>query len=325
MKAVVFDRFGGPEVLRIDEVPMPVPKADEVLVEVNASTVSMADHRLRGRIMPEGLGFLAGLAMGFRGPRNRVLGTEFAGIVASVGKDVTRFRIGDAVLATSINDLGGHAEYACIPEDGIITPMPANLSFEEAASLPFGGLTAFDCFDRAPIDPGARVLINGASGAVGTAAAQMAVAMGAEVTGVCSGRNADLVRDLGAAHVIDYTREDFACNGVVYDHIVDCVGNVPVARAVGSLRKGGALSLVVPSLATLVLGKFQGRRAGFQVNIIFYRGGARGLQFLVDLAEAGQLRPVIDRSFALEEVAEAHRLVASGRKRGNAILRVAAG
>jgi NADPH:quinone reductase-like Zn-dependent oxidoreductase len=322
MAAAVYRRFGGPEVLSVEQVAKPTPGRRDVLVRVHASTVSAADHRSRGRIVPKGLAVLAALSLGIFRPRKPVLGMDVAGTVEAVGADVTAFTPGDEVIAMLGASFGGHAEYACIPHDGAITAKPGNLDFEESVALVFGGITARAFLDRASIAPGDAVLVNGASGAVGTAAVQLAAELGATVTAVCSGTNRSLVASLGAARVIDYTREDFLADGRRYDVIVDCVGNAPFELSVGSLKPGGALLLVISDLAGVLQAAGRTRRSGKMVSAGNPDFTAEGLRYLVHLAEANRLRPVIDRTYDLADIVEAHRFVDGGHKRGSVVLRL---
>lgn len=322
MAAAVYRRFGGPEVVRVEQIAIPVPARDEVLVKVHASTVSAADHRSRTRSVPRGLALLAAASIGLFRPRKPVLGMDIAGTVEAVGSDVTRFAAGDEVVAMLGAKFGGHAEYAIIPQSGAVTAKPSNLTFEQSVGLVFGGVTAHGFLSRASIGPGTTVLVNGASGAVGSAAVQLAVALGADVTGVCSGANGALVEGLGAARVVDYTQTDFLAEGLSYDVIVDCAGNAPFEKAIHSLRPGGALLLVISDLAGLLLAKGRSKRSGRAVVAGDPGFTAEALAHLVQLAESGRLHPVIDRTYDLADIAEAHRYVDTGRKRGNVILRM---
>lgn len=322
MRAAVYRRFGAPEVVHIEEVPKPSPKGDEVLVKVHASTVSAADHRSRSRTVPKGLGLLAAMSLGVFRPRKRVLGMDVAGVVEAVGATVTLFAPGDEVIAMLGARFGGHAEYVCVPQGSAITAKPRNMTFEESVALVFGGITAHAFLSRARIRPGDSVLVNGASGAVGTAAVQLAKELGAHVTGVCSGANRELVTSLGADRVIDYTQEDFLSAGQAYNVIVDCVGNAPFERAEACIKPGGALLLVISDLKGLALASRHSKKSGKLVaagNIDFT---AEALAFLVRLAEAGRFRAVIDRTYDLADIAEAHRFVDTGRKTGSVVLRV---
>ena len=325
MRAAVYRRFGPPEVVRVEEVPKPTPRAHEVLVKVHASTVSAADHRSRSRIVPRGLGLLAAIGIGFFRPRHRILGMDMAGVVEAIGADVTAFAPGDEVIAMLGGGFGGHAEYVCVPENGAITAKPRNLTFEEAVTLVFGGITARAFLNQTTIKPGVTVLVNGASGAVGSAVVQLAKQLGAEVTGVCSGANRDLVTSLGADRVIDYTKENFTADGKRYDVIVDCVGNAPFERVEASINAGGALLLVIADLRGILLASRRSRTSGKLVTASVGENKAADLAFVVGLAESGRYRPVIDRTFPLDQIVEAHRYVDAGRKRGNVVLAVAGG
>ena len=308
MKAIVCMAYGSPEVLQIQEVAKPAPNDNEVLIRVLATTVHRGDSRMRGLDIP-GPGWqriLARLVLGIRRPRNAILGMELAGTVESVGKDVTAFQIGDAVFASTVwSGFGAYAEYKCMAEDGAVALKPANVTFEEAAVIPSGGITTLGIVKMARIQPGQKVLIYGASGSVGTFAVQLARALGAEVTGVCSTANLDLVRSLGADKVIDYTREDAARSLEDYDVIFDAVDKMP---------DGWKRAL---------------RETGVYLNIdsssdkIKTRDVPSLLRELKDLVEAGKLRAVIDRRYRWEEIVEAHRYVDQGHKVGNVAITVA--
>lgn len=325
MKAAVYRKFGPPEVVRVEEVPRPSPSRDDVLIKVQASTLSAADHRARSRNVPDGLGMLAALGLGIFRPRHRILGMDVAGVVEAVGANVTTFRPGDEVIAMLGGRFGGHAEYVCIPQRGAVTAKPRNMTFEEAVTLVFGGITARGFLNRAALKPGDTVLVNGASGAVGTAAVQLAKQLGAHVTGVCSGANSGLVAALGADRVIDYTTHDFTAEARTYDVIVDCVGNAPFERVEASINPGGALLLVIADLKGMLRAPLQSRRSGKRVTAGGVEYRSEDLAFLVDLAESGQYQAVSDRSYELSDIVEAHRYVDTGRKKGNVIVRVSAG
>ncbi|WP_448809004.1 NAD(P)-dependent alcohol dehydrogenase [Agromyces bauzanensis] len=322
MRTAVARRFGGPEVVHVEDVPRPEPKADELLVRVHASTVSIADHRTRARDLPKGLWFFVPLTLGIFRPRIPVLGMDAAGVVEAVGAEVTAFAPGDEVVAMLGSAFGGHGEYVCVRESAAVARKPRNLGWEESVALVFGGHTALAFLNRTSIDAGDEVLVNGASGAVGTAAVQLAKLRGARVTAVCSGANAELVRSLGADEVIDYTVADFTRNGRVYDVIVDAVGNAPFDRVEASLAPGGALLLVVGGLRSLVTAARDTKRSGRLVTMRGESVAGEGLAELVRLAEAGEFRPVIDRVYDLDDVVEAHRYVDTGRKRGSVVLRL---
>jgi NADPH:quinone reductase-like Zn-dependent oxidoreductase len=319
MKIVVCTKYGPPEVLQFREAEKPAPKDNELLIRVYATTVTAGDWRVRSGNVPKGFGLLMRLALGFTKPRQPILGTELAGVVEAVGSTVRGFQAGDRVFAFADAKMGCYAEYKCMAEGGAVTRMPSNLTFEEAAALSFGGTTALHFFRKAQLKHGEKVLINGASGGVGTAAIQLAKHYGAEVTAVCSTANLDLVRSLGADHVIDYTREDFMKNGESYDVIMDNAGTAPFARCQGSLSEGGRLLLVLGGLPEMLRAPWQSR-GGKKVITGVAAGSAEDVRFLAGLAEKGQFRPVIDRRYPFAQIVEAHRYVDTGRKRGNVVL-----
>jgi NADPH:quinone reductase-like Zn-dependent oxidoreductase len=325
MRAAVHRRFGGPDTVRVEEVPRPTRGEDDVLVRVHASTVSAADHRARSREVPRGLGLLAAAGIGALRPERRVLGMDVAGAVAAVGGNVSRFAPGDEVVATLGAAFGGHAEYARIRADGAIGRKPRNMTSEDAVTLVSGGLTARSFLRQADLQPGSAVLVNGASGAVGTAAVQLARHAGASVTAVCSDANRGLVISLGADRVVDYRTEDFTAGPVGYDVIVDCVGNASYERVRHLLRPGGALLLVIADLPAILRAPIRSRRTGHRITADAGNPTADDLACLIDLAEAGSFRAVRDRTYDLADVVEAHRYVDTGHKRGNVVLRLTCG
>jgi NADPH:quinone reductase-like Zn-dependent oxidoreductase len=310
-------------VLEQVELPMPVPAADEIRVRVRATTVSSADWRLRSLTFPPGFGPLGRLALGVRGPRRPILGSELSGEVEAVGGAVSRFKPGDAVFAFPGGGLGCHAEYRCIAERGPVAHKPQRLDWAQAAALGFGGATMLDFYRRGGLRAGERVLVNGASGAVGTAAVQLARHLGAQVTAVCSAANLEMVRAIGAHAAIDYAREDFARSGATYDIIVDTVGNAPYPRSRHALAEGGRLLLVLAGLADLLKAPWVGLAGRHKVIAGPVAERAEYIAQLAGLAEDGAFTPVIDRCYAFEDMREAHRHVDSGRKRGNVVVRVA--
>jgi NADPH:quinone reductase-like Zn-dependent oxidoreductase len=320
MRAVVYREYGGPEVLRFAEVATPVPKDDELLIKVHATTVTAADWRVRSLNVPKGFGLLSRLALGVTGPRQPILGTELSGVITAVGKDVRKFKPGDSVFAFSGIRMGCHAEFSCMSEGAAVALKPANLSHEQAAALSFGGTTALHFLREGNLSAGETVLVNGASGAVGTAAVQLAKHFGAEVTAVCSAANADLVRSLGADHVIDYTMEDFTRNGHVYDVIMDTAGTAPFARSRASLRDGGRLLLVLGGLRDLMGIPWVALTDSRKVIGGTAKEKSSDLHLLADLAERGEFTPVIDRRYRFEDIVEAHRYVDTGRKKGNVVI-----
>jgi NADPH:quinone reductase-like Zn-dependent oxidoreductase len=320
MKAIVAERYGPPEVLQWRELETPEPKNNEILIKAHATTVTAADRRVRSLDVPAGFRLVTRLVFGISRPRQPILGMEMAGVVAAVGKAVRRFKPGDRVAAFSDTAMGCHAEYKCMPEDGAVVPIPPGLSFEEAAAISFGGLTALHFLRKAKLHAGEKVLINGASGGVGTAAVQLTKHFGAEVTGVCSTANVDLVRSLGADHVVDYTKADFTHNGETYDVIIDTAGSAPYVRSKDSLTKTGRLLLVIAGLPQMLAAPWTSLTSGRRIIAGPATGGAGELRFLTDLAEKGQFRPVIDRRYPFEQIVEAHRYVDTGRKRGNVVI-----
>jgi NADPH:quinone reductase-like Zn-dependent oxidoreductase len=320
MKAIVYERYGPPDVLELREVEKPAPKDDEVLIKIHATTVTSGDWRARSLDLPAGFGLIGRLVFGIRRPRQPILGTELAGEVESVGKDVRKFKVGDQVFAFSGAGMGCYAEYRCMPENGAVALKPPSLTYDEAAALSFGGTTALDFFRRGKLQSGERVLVNGASGGVGTAAVQLARHFGADVTGVCSTANVELVRSLGATHVIDYTKEDFTQNGQTYDVIVDTVGTAPFSRSKASLKEGGRLLLVLGGLSDLLQVPWVSLTSGKKVVAGPAAERPDDLRLLAELAQTGTFRPVIDRRYPFEQIAEAHSYVDTGRKRGNVII-----
>jgi NADPH:quinone reductase-like Zn-dependent oxidoreductase len=324
MKAMTYSRYGGPEVVTLSDVPTPTPKNTEVLIRIIATTVTSGDGRARSLKMPPGFGVLGRLVFGITGPRQPILGTELAGIVEAAGSAVTRFRAGDEVIAFPGGRYGSHAEYRTMPEDGMIARKPANLSFEEAASLSFGSTTALPFLrDKAKVKRGDQVLIVGASGAVGTAAVQIAKHFGAAVTAVTSTPNVKLVMSIGADRVIDYTQVDFAATGETWDIIFDTTGTAPFSRCANSLKSGGRLVLVRGTFAEALGLGGPSKASAKQVIAGVAPASAEDLGYITKLASSGELKPVIDRVYPLEHAAEAHAYVDTGRKRGSVVLVVA--
>lgn len=309
MKAVICTKYGPPDVLQIRDVQKPMPKANELLIRVRATSVHIGDTKIR-RLQP-GMGplidvlvrLLMRFAIGFARPRRAILGMELAGDVDAVGKDVTRFRPGDAVFASTELRLGAYAEYCCLPENGAIALKPENLSYDEAAPVANGCLTALVHLRRLKIQKGHKALIYGASGSVGTFAIQLARYFGAEVTAVCSASNIELAKSLGALRVIDYTHEDFAQSGEKYDLIYDAVGKIPRKKRKAALARSGAYLSVFSPAGNLKL-------------------KADDLKFIRELYENGQLRTVIDRRYPIDQIVEAHRYVDGGHKKGHVVITV---
>lgn len=323
MRAAVVTHYGAPEVVVVREVPRPTPAAGEVLIRVRATTVSSGDARMRARRVPAGMSLLVRLAIGWSGPRQPVLGMEFSGEVDRVGEGVTRFRPGDAVVGF-VSDAGGtHAEYLCVREDARVIPKPEGLSWEESAALFFGGNTALHFLQHeAKVQPGESVLVLGASGAVGVAAVQIARSLGAKVTAVCSAANADLVRGLGATAVMDYHTEDFTRGEAKWDVIMDCVGATDYARSARVLAPGGRLLRLVCGLWGQLAAPFQGRLAGHRVIAGVAEERIEDVRALGEMARDGRYRAVIDASFPLSRITDAHARVDGGHKRGSVVVTV---
>jgi NADPH:quinone reductase-like Zn-dependent oxidoreductase len=303
MKAIVASKFGGPEVLQLKNVDKPAPKGNEILVKVHATTVTAGDIRMRTLNVPPLFWLPARITLGFTKPKHPIYGMELAGEVEAVGTNVTRFKVGDQVFASTLaENFGAHAEYKCLSEDGIVLPKPPNMSFEEAAAVPIGGPTALRLLRKGKIQTGQKVLIYGASGSVGTYAVQIAKSFGADVTAVCSTENLQMVKALGADRVIDYTRENFSEGGARFDAIFDAVGKCPQEQAAKALLPGGAF-VTVAKLNT--------------------KQSLEELTFVHELIKAGKVRAIIDRCYSMDQVAEAHQYVGTGRKAGNVVIQVA--
>ena len=324
MKAIVHTRYGPPDELQLKEVEKPVPKDDEVLIRIHATTVTTSDCNIRNfTFVPKVFLLPSRMQFGFKEPRINILGLDLAGEIEAVGKDVRRFKEGDQVFGTPEPALGAHAEYICIPEDGVLTIKPANTTWEEAAPIPVAGNTAlYFVRDLGNIQAGQEVLINGASGGIGTFAVQLAKYYGAEVTGVCSTTNVELVKSLGADKVIDYTKQDFTNTGQTYDVIFDAVGKSSFSRCKSSLKKKGIYLVTLPKLAVLLQMVWTSIIGSKRVKMGDAVGKLENLLFLKDLAEAGKLRAVIDRRYPLGQTAEAFRYVEKGHKKGNVVITV---
>jgi len=322
MKAVYCTQYGTPEVLQVNEVEKPTPKDNEILVKVYAAVVGPSDTAFR-KADP----FIVRLIYGLRKPRNPKQGTEFAGVVESVGKAVTAFKQGDPIVGMDPNSFGAHAEYICLPDTKPTTLMPTNATYEDAAGMIDGGATARTFLeDVAKVQPGQKVLINGASGAVGAYGVQIAKFLGAKVTGVCSGANVELVKSLGADEVIDYTKTDFAKTGQTYDVIFDAVGKRSFSDCKQALTPNGVYLTTVPTLGmlmALIQSLFSRKKAKFAMAGLMQNRAT--LTMLKELFEAGKIKSVIDRRYPLAQIAEAHRYVDTGRKKGNVIITVAEG
>ena len=324
MRAVVYDRYGPPEVQRLEEVERPVPKADEILVRVHATTVNRSDVHIREANRSSGLAvmFVSRALSGLRRPRQPILGSEFAGEVVTAGSAVKEFAIGDRVFGSTGLRFGAHAEYVCAREGRLTAHMPAGLSFEEAAPICDGALNALMCLKQADLRKGRRILIYGASGAIGSAGVQLARHFDADVTAVCGTRNLELVKSLGADRVIDYTKEDFTKNGQTYHVIFDAVGKHSFRRCRDSLEPGGVF-LPTDGAENLLLALWPARAGAKRVVFkIPPRLAKQDILLLKELVEAGEFHPVIDRRYPLEDVVEATRYVETQRKTGNVVLTV---
>ncbi len=302
MKAIVASQYGGPDVLQLKEIEKPTPKDDEVLIKVHATTVTMGDFRMRSFTVPPLFWLPARLTLGLVKPKQPIYGMELAGEVESVGKNVTRFKVGNQVFASTLTEnFGAYAEYKCLPEKSMMAIKPANISFEEAAALPIGATTALRLLRKGNIQSGQKVLIYGASGSVGTYAVQLAKYLGAEVTGVCSTANLDMVKSLGADHVIDYTKGDLSSTDMRYDIIYDTIAKFPKSQYSKILVPNGTF-ISMAALST--------------------KENMDALLFIKELVEAGDLKVVIDRCYPLEDMVEAHRYVDAGHKKGNVVISV---
>lgn len=328
MKAIIYTEFGPPDVLELAEVPTPSPRDSDVLIRVHAASVAYGDllardfrHVTASEFnMPLPLLFPMRLVFGVRKPRVNILGSEFAGEVAAVGRAVTRFKPGDAVMGYLGQRMGAYAEYVCMPEDGLLAIKPANMTWAEAAAVPYGAVMATSLLQRAHIQSGHKVLINGASGGIGSAAVQLAKHYGAAVTGVCGTPRVETVRALGADHIIDYTREDFTRNGETYDLIVDILGKRSYAECKNSLTPDGIYLLA--SFKTKALLQMLGTQVAGGKKVICAMASERvdSLDLARDLVEAGQFKTVVDRCFPLDQAAEAHRYAESGGRRGAVVI-----
>jgi NADPH:quinone reductase-like Zn-dependent oxidoreductase len=320
MNAAVYTQYGTPDVLQVQTIARPVPKGREILIKVHATAATSGDCRLR-KADPFGVRLFFGL---FK-PRLSVLGGVFSGEIEAIGPDVTRFSVGDAVFGSTTMTFGAYAEYLCLPETGPVALKPASLTHPEAAALPFGGATAWQFLQKANVQAGQKVLIYGASGAIGTAAVQIAQYLGAEVTAVCSTANRDWVQVLGADHVIDYTQTDFSTSGSQYDVVYETVNKAPVAACAAVLKKGGKLVLGAAMLRETWQGFWAARKRGAQLIAGPITPRAADIEMLAKMAESGHLRAVIDQQFPLHRIADAHRYVEQGHKKGNVVVFVIPG
>lgn len=323
MKAVIWTKYGPPDVLRLREVKKPVPGNDEVLVKIFATSVFAGDCELRRFTAPVSFWLPMRLLFGLFRPRFKIMGQELSGVIEAVGKNVSQFRVGDEVFAPTAIRLGAYAEYLCLPATHPIALKPSNISFAEAATVPVGGLNALHFLRKADVRAGEKVLINGAGGGIGTIAIQLARAAGARVTAVDHGDKLPVLRSLGAEHVIDYTREDFTRNGERYDVIIDVVGKSPYSRSLKSLAENGRYILGNPRLASALRSVWTSRTGSRKVIVAITGYKTEDLEYLARMIAEGTLRPVIDRTYTLDEIIQAHAYVDSGRKTGSVAVTVA--
>jgi NADPH:quinone reductase-like Zn-dependent oxidoreductase len=321
MKAIVCSKYGPPEVLKIVDIEKPIPKDNEILVRVYATTVTVGDSRVRGFNVPLSYWLPARIALGLRKPRKPILGMELSGVVELVGNKISRFKKGDKIFAnTGHNTFGAYAEYCCISENCCVAIKPENLSYEEAAAITFGGITALQFLRKADIKQGDKVLIYGASGSVGTFAVQLAKYFGAEVTGVCSTDNLEMVKSLGADKVIDYTTTDFTKTGENYDVIFDTVGKSPISGAIKSIKPTGIYIHAVTTPATEIKIRLSLLTSKKKLIGGTYKPNIEQVNFLKKLVEEGKIKPIIDRIYTFEQIVEAHRYVDLGHKNGNVVI-----
>jgi NADPH:quinone reductase-like Zn-dependent oxidoreductase len=328
MKAIVWTKYGSPEVLQLREVEKPAPKENEVLVKILATTVTAGDSELRCLKLPFYFSLPLRVWIGPLKPReNTIPGTELAGEIEAVGKEVKSFKVGDQVFGSAGMGFGANAEYICLPEEpgemeGGVAIKPSNMSYEEAATVPFGGRDALHFIRMGDIQSGQKMLINGAGGSIGTFAVQLAKLIGAEVTAVDSSAKLDMLKSIGADHVVDYTKEDFTQSGVIYDVIFDVVGTISLSRSERSITKNGTYLLANPMRGQMLGGPWKRMTSGKKVVTQTASGTIADLVYLRELIEAGKLKTVIDQTYSLDQIVEAHRYVETGQKKGNVVITV---
>ena len=317
MKAIEVTKYGAPEFLQMIEIEKPSPKDNEILIKIHATSVSSGDARMR-RADP----FIIRLIFGFKRPRKPVLGVVVAGEIEAIGKSVSRYKTGDKVFGSSGMSFGAHAEYVSVPEDAVLALKPGNMSYEEAAAIPFGATASMHFLRIANIQKGQKVIVYGASGALGTMAVQLARNYGAEITAVCSTANVELMKSLGADHVIDYTKEDFTLNGKKYDVVFDTIGKIPLRKALKSLSDNGHLLLASAGIGTMIGGSIKSIFINKKIVSGVIKETIEDMNFFKQEIEKGSLKAVIDRTYPLEKIAEAHAYVDKGHKKGNVIIAV---
>jgi NADPH:quinone reductase-like Zn-dependent oxidoreductase len=320
MKAIVWTKYGPPDGLQLKEIAKPTPKDNEVLIRIRAATVTAGDCEIRTLKLPFMMGLPLRLWFGVLKPREVILGQEFAGDIEAVGKAVTRFKVGDAIFGSPGFSFGVYAEYKCLSETAAITLKPTNSTYEEAAGLPVGGLEALYFLRQGNIQRGQKVLINGAGGSIGTFAVQLAKDYGAEVTAVDSTGKLDMLRSIGADHVVDYTREDFTKGGEGYDVIYDVVGKSSFAGCIQSLKPKGIYLLGNAGLSQIIQGRWTSATSGKKVIMGTANQNVDDLRAIKALVEAGKIKSVVDRTYPLAQMADAHRYVESGQKKGNVVI-----
>jgi NADPH:quinone reductase-like Zn-dependent oxidoreductase len=323
MKAIIWTKYGSSKGLQLGEVEKPIPKDNEVLIKIHTTTVTAGDIEMRDLKLPLGFGYLMRLYNGVRRPKRiTILGQELAGEIEEVGKDVTMFKVGDKVFGAPDFYMGTYAEYRCLPEDAAIVLKPEGMSFVEAVTFPLGGINALHFLRFANIQPGQKVLINGAGGSIGTVGVQLAKHYGAEVTAVDSDKKTDMLRSIGADHVLDYTKENFTKRGETYDVIFDVVGKAPFSGSMRSLTENGIFLVGNYRIGKLLRGRWASRRGSKRVIDKTADPNPADLNHLKELFLAGAIKPVIDRSFSLEQIVEAHEYVEAGGKIGNVVINV---
>ena len=323
MKAVIWTKYGSPDVLQLGQIERPASKDNEILIKIHAASVTTGDCEMRDLKFPIWIGLPLRIYMGFFKPtRVKILGGYVAGEIAAVGKDVKRFKVGDQIFGTTGLRLGGYAEYTCVPEKEAIAIKPANMTYEEAAAVPLGGLEALHFLRKANIRPGQKLLVNGAGGSIGTFGVQLAKYFGAEVTAVDSTEKLAMLRSIGADHVIDYTKEDFSQRGQKYDVILDVILKSSFSKIVNSLNETGIYLLTNPTLLKMICGAWVSKNTSRKVIFEFTNPKVDDLSTLRELIEAGKIRAVIDRLYTLEQVVDAHHYVETGQKKGNVVISI---